>query len=377
MRVRLPHPVRNLTHHKALVAALAALVVAALVGSGIAYAGMSHAVRLSVDGKIRTVHLTGDKVSDVLTSQDIHLGSHDVVVPSPESSIEDGSVVAVRYARPLTVSVDGAKQSYWTTATNVASALDQLGLRFAGAALSTSRGSGIDRSGMLLNVVTPKQVSLKIGSAAPRAYDVPAVDVGDLLEQSGAPVDGNDIVRPARTTPVTEGQRIVVTKLGTRSTTVQKEAIPSPVVKREDGSMDQGTTKVLTQGQDGARNVTYTVHFRNGRVVGRDVASQQVLRPATRTVLAVGTRSVPSTPSSSANGSVWDSIAACEAGGNWSANTGNGYYGGLQFNLGTWSSYGGQGRPDQNSREQQIAIAERVRAASGGYGAWPVCGSRR
>src|SRR5690242_6575163 len=70
----------------------------------------------------------------------------------------------------------------------------------------------------------------------------------------------------------------------------------------------------------------------------------------------------------------WDRIAQCESGGNWHANTGNGYYGGLQFNLGTWQANGGHGRPDQNTREQQIAVAERVRAASGGYGAWPVCG---
>ncbi len=74
--------------------------------------------------------------------------------------------------------------------------------------------------------------------------------------------------------------------------------------------------------------------------------------------------------------SAWDRIAACESGGNWAANTGNGYYGGLQFNLGTWQAYGGSGRPDQNSRSQQIAIAEKVRAAEGGYGAWPVCGAR-
>ena len=72
----------------------------------------------------------------------------------------------------------------------------------------------------------------------------------------------------------------------------------------------------------------------------------------------------------------WDRIAQCESGGNWHANTGNGYYGGLQFSLSTWRAYGGTGRPDQDSREQQIAIAEKVRAASGGYGAWPVCGKR-
>ena len=96
--------------------------------------------------------------------------------------------------------------------------------------------------------------------------------------------------------------------------------------------------------------------------------SQRVLRQATPTVVAVGTKTVDT--------GVWDRIAACESGGNWAANTGNGYYGGLQFNLGTWHAYGGPGRPDQQSRETQISIAEKVRDASGGYGAWPVCGSR-
>jgi hypothetical protein len=66
---------------------------------------------------------------------------------------------------------------------------------------------------------------------------------------------------------------------------------------------------------------------------------------------------------------LWDKIAACESGGNWSINTGNGYYGGLQFNLQTWRAYGGSGRPDQQSKAAQIAVAERVRKASG-LGAW-------
>jgi hypothetical protein len=72
---------------------------------------------------------------------------------------------------------------------------------------------------------------------------------------------------------------------------------------------------------------------------------------------------------------VWDSLARCESGGNWAINTGNGYYGGLQFNLGTWQAYGGTGYPHQASRETQIAVATRLRDANGGYGAWPACSS--
>ncbi|MBL7257171.1 transglycosylase family protein [Paractinoplanes lichenicola] len=74
----------------------------------------------------------------------------------------------------------------------------------------------------------------------------------------------------------------------------------------------------------------------------------------------------------------WDAIAECESGGDWDINTGNGYYGGLQFSRSTWRAYGGSrfaGTADQASRAEQIAIAERVRDGQG-LGAWPTCGRR-
>lgn len=83
--------------------------------------------------------------------------------------------------------------------------------------------------------------------------------------------------------------------------------------------------------------------------------------------------SVTAAQSASADDVNWDAIANCESGGNWSTNTGNGYYGGLQFSQSTWSAYGGSGSAADASREEQIAVAEQV-LASQGIGAWPVCG---
>ena len=74
----------------------------------------------------------------------------------------------------------------------------------------------------------------------------------------------------------------------------------------------------------------------------------------------------------------WDRVAQCESGGNWRANTGNGYYGGLQFSRGTWQSYGGgtyAGTANQATRLQQIEIAEKVLSAQG-WDAWPICSRR-
>ncbi len=71
----------------------------------------------------------------------------------------------------------------------------------------------------------------------------------------------------------------------------------------------------------------------------------------------------------------WDAVAACESGGNWAINTGNGYYGGLQFTMGTWRANGGSGAPHAASRSEQIRVAENVLRTQG-IGAWPVCGRR-
>ena len=81
-------------------------------------------------------------------------------------------------------------------------------------------------------------------------------------------------------------------------------------------------------------------------------------------------------PASAASPNDWDAVAQCESSGNWAINTGNGYYGGLQFSQSTWAAHGGTAyapRADLATKSEQIAVAERVLAGQG-PGAWPVCG---
>lgn len=87
-------------------------------------------------------------------------------------------------------------------------------------------------------------------------------------------------------------------------------------------------------------------------------------------------RTAPPVPAASSTGSgVWDRLARCESGGNWSINTGNGYYGGLQFSLSSWNAVGGNGLPSQASKSEQIARAEMLKARQG-WGAWPACSAK-
>lgn len=106
-------------------------------------------------------------------------------------------------------------------------------------------------------------------------------------------------------------------------------------------------------------------------VPGAVAAPAPVAKVKTTATVAPKRTTVIAAPSV-VDGSVWDRLAKCESGGNWAINTGNGYYGGLQFSLGTWRGVGGSGLPSQASREEQIARAQIVLARQG-WGAWPAC----
>jgi resuscitation-promoting factor RpfB len=125
--------------------------------------------------------------------------------------------------------------------------------------------------------------------------------------------------------------------------------------------------------------VVVRVVVQNGQEVRREQVRAGGSTPPQARVVRIGTNDEkppePEVPPV-ADGDVWDRLAKCESGGNWAINTGNGYYGGVQFSEGTWRAYGGDdyaALPHQASREEQIAVASRVRDARGGYGDWPAC----
>jgi len=368
VRYRLAH----LGKSKSILIVLVTAVALALVGTTVGYAALNKEVRLSVVGQTRNNETMGSTVGDVLESQDIKVGEHDQVLPSLDEKVDDGTAISVRYGRPLELEVDGEARTYWVTSTDVESALSEIGRRYSGAALSASRSADIDRGGMSLTVVTPKTLTIKVGSGKTIKKEVAGLTVRHVLRKLDVDFDKNDIVKPALKSEVDEGDKITVTKVRVVTKKVDGESIDFDTVEREDSSMYDGDTTTVRSGVAGARDVTYKLVYRNGKLFTTKVLSVTVLRKPVDAIVKVGTKE-QATSNFAGGSSVWDSLAQCEAGGNWAINTGNGYYGGLQFNLGTWQSYGGTGLPSDASRETQIAIATKVRDANGGYGAWPGC----
>jgi len=203
--------------------------------------------------------------------------------------------------------------------------------------------------------------------------------VADALAAAKLKVDGNDKLDAKPSGRLKSGDAFTLIKVDEKTVT-KKQPVSFGTVRKNSSSLARGKTKVDRAGRVGTRTVTYREVRKDGKLTSRkQVSSRLTTKPRAR-VLLVGTKAPKVTHSSGsgsaaprvASGGVWDRIAACESGGNWSINTGNGFYGGLQFTLSTWRAYGGSGMPNHASRAAQIAVAKRVQAAQG-WGAWPAC----
>ena len=376
--MRLAHPTialfNKLSRSRTALVATTVAVLMAVAGVTYGYTSLSTEVTLSVDGKQRTVTTAGDTVEEVLADEGIDLTDRDVVQPDLDEPVEEGDKIAVLYAKPVELTVDGRTSTHWVTATDVEGALAQIGATYSDSRLSTSRGASISRGGVEIEVVTPKTLRLALAGKKAVTREVAALTVEEALEEVGVELDGRDVVRPGRARLVKDGDRIVFHDIEVKRRAVDDEVIPAPVKEVEDDSMPEGETEVVEEGASGLRDVTYRITFRNGDVVRRVVVAQDVLRRPVARVVHVGTQQ-PVTANYAGGNSVWDRLAECESGGNWAANTGNGYYGGVQFSASTWHAVGGSGLPHQHSREEQIHRAQILQAQSG-WGQWPHCSAQ-
>jgi uncharacterized protein YabE (DUF348 family) len=300
--------------------------VFAVGGAGVATAStLQKEVTLVVDGQSTTVNGYVSTVSDVLAKNSVSLEQKDTVEPAADSQVKSGETIKVTRirAKQVTVSHDGTSSNVTTFSSTVAGAL----------------------------------------------YD------------AGVTVSVTDRVSPEITDSVTDGQTVTVKRVVvTSAQTTEPIAFTSTTVK--DATVAKGTTKVTTKGVDGVKTNTFKVVTVDGVEESRTLVSSTD-SPATAQVTTVGAKAAATVSAATAapvastgstagldlsNAAMWDKVAQCESGGNWHINTGNGYYGGLQFASATWLGHGGgqfAPRADLASREQQITVANRIYATSG------------
>ncbi|NIH78536.1 uncharacterized protein YabE (DUF348 family) [Amycolatopsis viridis] len=347
-----------------------------LTGGGAAALAMNKSVTVDVDGHTQTVHSFGKTVGEVLEDAGLTVGEHDALSPSPQAPVGDGGVIKLERGRKLNLLVDGVARESWVRATSLQEAITQLGLgdEFGpGTAFSLPLDAELPLDGATVEIKTVKNITVYDGDAAPRQLSTTALTVEEFLAQQGLSLGPDDSIDGGPGLKLTNGAEVHISRTGV-SVINQEEDIDPPVQEVKDNTLEAGKEVVQDQGTPGKRLVTYRITKRNGKETAREQLSAKVVVEAKPKIVRVGTKQ----PVVS-DGSIWDAIAKCESGGNWSINSGNGYYGGLQFNKSTWDAYGGDqyaAYPHQATREQQIAVATKVRDSRGGYGAWPVCGAK-
>lgn len=337
-----------------------AAVLAAVVGGTVAYAHQTVDVTLVLDGSGSTVAADADDVAGLLADRDIRVGPHDLVEPAPGVTLRAGQRVVVRFARPLTVTVDGAVHTYWTRELTVAAALDALGIRADGARLSPSRAQPLGRQGLDVVLSHPKRVTL-VADGRAREVTTAAATVADLLREQHVATRPADRLSVLPESPVVDGLVVALTRIERRRVVVVEIVTPS-TVQRPAAGLPKGRRRILSAGRPGTQRTVYEIVLADGRPTSRIPVSAVLVRPAVPRVVTVGTGRPPDggahKPVPGADGLNWGALARCESGGNPRAVNPAGYYGLFQFSPGTWRSVGGSGLPSRASSDEQLYRAK-------------------
>ncbi|CAN7432501.1 transglycosylase family protein [Pseudarthrobacter oxydans] len=360
------------------------LVLCALVVGLVAFVGNNKTITLNVDGKVSSVQTFGGTVGQVVKSANLELNPADRVSPSVDASVQNGTVINVNKAKEVKVSLDGSEKTVNTTAQDVAGLVTELGVASA-SSVSAPKDAQLSVAGSYVSISTPKTVSLVADGKVDTATTT-AATVGKVLEDAGLVLGANDRSSQPVNAHVVNNMVIKVSRVDTGQTAVATEDVPFETVTSESGELLKGEKEVTQKGAAGKLEKTYKLVLVDGREASRTLVSETLAVQPVPEKVTVGTKPKPvaqAAPAASApaagantgaaapammNEAMWDKIAQCESTGNWSINSGNGYYGGLQFDIRTWIGAGGGAYAPNASlatKAQQIDIANRVYAQRG------------
>lgn len=282
---------------KGAIVALSSVLALGVVGGGAAGAIAldKDTVTITADGATQTVDTRAKTVAQLLDQQGITLAEHDVIQPEVNTALSDGSAITIKYAKPLTLNVDGKTITQWTTALTLDEALAQLDLDDSKNLISTNRSTALKREGLQVEVITPKTVTITTKDGD-KTVEVPGnATVGDALKAAGITLDDLDKVSAEPTTAVTNNQKIVYQDVHYRPIIVTSE-IAFDVKEVEDATLPKGEKKVVTKGVKGEKQTFITQVYLDGKLVSNHhKTGEKVVKQPVAQVVHVGTKEVAKT----------------------------------------------------------------------------------
>ncbi|WP_336711084.1 ubiquitin-like domain-containing protein [Arthrobacter sp. USHLN218] len=355
------------------------VVMTALVFGLVAFVGNNKSVTLTVDGQASNISTFGTTVQDVLDEAGVQVDGYDEVTPAVATEISNGGSIQVITAKPVKLTLDGSSKTVQSTSATVKDLINELGVE-EDSELSAPLDADL---ASVSNVVisTPKTVTITVDGKTKDKITT-AATVGDLLTEQKITLGKDDELSKPKSTPVKEKLKLKITRIDRDQKIEITEPIAFETETKKDSSMYEDEKVVTRTGIAGERTKTYALVLVDGKETERELVKDRVTTEPVSEKVSVGTKERPKPEPKAADktdvGGAWQALAQCESGGNWSINSGNGYYGGLQFNQSSWLGAGG-GKyaplPHMASAAEQIATAEVLRS-NGGWGHWPACAAK-
>jgi resuscitation-promoting factor RpfB len=356
--------------------ALLGLGTVAVLAVGAFAATFGSTVEVLADGEVHELRVTSGTVADAIGDAEVELAANDDVYPDLDTEVVGDLRIVVTRAITVDVVVDGEEPV--TISAPVASV--EGAVRLAGLADLRTEGAVATPAwhdpisdGDVISIQRPVEVTLEVDGGEHTVVTL-AAQVEDLLSLNDVELGPDDRVSPALSAALRADQTIVVERVEYVES-AEVVMLARGEVRRNSNTLDRGRTRVEEEGRDGMRRDEYLLTVVDGEEVERELLGSEVVTEPRDRVVLVGTRAPAPAGAPSSGSSVWDRLAQCESNGNWQMNSGNGYYGGLQFLPQTWRSVGGSGLPHQASKAEQIRRAQILQSRSG-WGQWPACSRR-
>ena len=337
-----------------------ALIVLALIGGLFYVTTFQKSVALSVDGQQRTVSMFGSTVSDALAAANITVGVEDHVSPALDAPIAEGQSIEVLTEKGVKVSIDGADRVVNTTGLTVEDLIKQLGIS-PQAQVSLDGNTPLNGLDSTLSITTAGALA-----DAKAAAEKAAADKAEAAKKAAAQNAASKNAASKNATAQAEAAK---------KAAALKAAASQSVAARAEAAAKAAEARKAAEAKAAAAKATAA---KEAAAQKAEAAKKEAAAKAAAEKKAQAASSSSKVTTTAHVSGAWAALAKCESGGNWSINSGNGYYGGLQFSLSSWRAVGGTqyaAYPHLATPAQQIAAAEKLRA-SGGWGHWPACSSK-
>ena len=263
------------------------LVLVALLSVGV-FLRFAKTVTLVVDGRSHEVGTFAGSVGDLLEEEGVRIDEHDVVTPALDTSLTEQTRVQVLLAKEITLLLNGVQRTVYVTGERVEDVLQHVNVRTERSAyLEPSRAAPLEDGDV---VVYKEAVAVRLTvDGKTRQVITNDPDVGTMVDQLGIVLRKNDELIPAASTPLSGGMAIKIVRVDVREIT-QDENVVFGTETRESNEYLQGTRRVIRAGVPGVRRTTYEVRLEDGREVDRRQLRTQVVRQPVDQIVVVGTR---------------------------------------------------------------------------------------